>query len=60
MTDAATAGARARIATLRAELRDDTVFVATPAPRLSWTVETQEPGWRQAWNARLNSEASKS
>ena len=29
----------ARIATLRAELRDDTAFVATPTPRLSWTVE---------------------
>ena len=36
----------ARIATVRAELRDDTAFVATPTPRLSWTVETDEPGWR--------------
>lgn len=47
MTDAAAAPA-ARIATLRAELRDDTALVATPTPRLSWTVETVEPDWRQA------------
>src|SRR4051812_35323193 len=37
-----------RIATLRAELRDDTAFVATPTPRLSWTGESDEPGWLQA------------
>lgn len=37
-----------RIATLRAELRDDTAFVAVPTPRLTWTVETDEPGWVQA------------
>ena len=37
-----------RVATLRAELRDDTAFVATPTPRLSWTVESAEPGWLQA------------
>ena len=37
----------ARIATLRAELRDDTTLVATPRPRLSWTVETDEAGWEQ-------------
>ncbi|WP_243076488.1 alpha-L-rhamnosidase [Microbacterium sp. SS28] len=37
-----------RIATLRAELRDDTAFVATATPRLSWTVESDEPGWLQA------------
>ena len=37
-----------RVATLRAELRDDTAFVATPTPRLSWTVESDEPGWLQA------------
>lgn len=48
MTDAATPVPAARIATLRAELRDDTAFVATPTPRLSWTVETDEPGWWQA------------
>src|SRR5215207_5984154 len=48
MTDAAPSRPTARIATLRAELRDDSAFVATPAPRLSWTVETDEPGWRQA------------
>ena len=48
MTDAAPAPTTARIATVRAELRDDTAFVATPTPRLSWTVETDEPGWRQA------------
>ncbi|QKJ20622.1 alpha-L-rhamnosidase [Microbacterium hominis] len=38
----------ARIATLKAELRDDTTFVATTAPRLSWTVDAAEPGWLQA------------
>ncbi|MET0974537.1 MAG: alpha-L-rhamnosidase, partial [Leifsonia sp.] len=38
----------ARIATLRAELRDDTTFVATPRPRLSWTVQTDENAWEQA------------
>src|SRR3954452_16445446 len=38
----------ARVATLRAELRDDTSFVATPAPRLTWTVEAGEPAWMQA------------
>ncbi|GAA1994193.1 alpha-L-rhamnosidase [Microbacterium pumilum] len=38
----------ARVATLRAELRDDTAFVATPTPRLSWTIESDEPGWVQA------------
>ena len=32
------------IATLRAELRDDTAFVATPTPRLSWTVESDRAG----------------
>ncbi|CAH0220035.1 hypothetical protein SRABI76_02482 [Microbacterium oxydans] len=38
----------ARIATLRAELRDDTSFVATPTPRVSWTVVAEEDGWMQA------------
>ena len=38
----------ARIATLRAELRDDTTLVATPTPRLTWTVATDSPGWVQA------------
>jgi alpha-L-rhamnosidase len=37
----------ARIATLRAELRDDTAFVARPDPRLTWTVESTAP-WRQS------------
>ena len=37
-----------RVATLRAELRDDTAFVATSTPRLSWTVESSEAGWLQA------------
>ncbi len=37
----------AAIATLRAELRDDTAFVATPTPRLSWTVRTDESDWMQ-------------
>ncbi|MDQ0577635.1 alpha-L-rhamnosidase [Agromyces albus] len=54
MTDAAAEGVIARIATLRAELRDDSAFVARPTPRLSWTVETDEPGWRQA-SAELRS-----
>jgi len=35
-------------ATLRAELRDDSPFVATPAPRLSWIVETTETDWEHA------------
>ena len=38
----------ARIDSLRAELRDDTAFVATATPRLTWTVESDEPGWLQA------------
>ncbi|MDQ0646930.1 alpha-L-rhamnosidase [Microbacterium natoriense] len=42
MTDAA------RIATLKAELRDDTTFVATPTPRLSWIVTTTDAGWLQS------------
>ena len=33
---------------MRAELRDDTAFVATATPRLTWTVESDEPGWLQA------------
>jgi alpha-L-rhamnosidase len=33
--------------TLRAELREDTVFVATPRPRLSWRARPQTPDWRQ-------------
>ncbi|MGF6823768.1 alpha-L-rhamnosidase [Microbacterium sp. ZKA21] len=45
MTDAA--ATEPRIATVRAELRDDTLFVATPTPRLSWTVEGAD-GWLQA------------
>lgn len=47
MTDAAPV-ATARVATVRAELRDDSPFVATPTPRLSWTVQTPQPGWSQA------------
>lgn len=38
-----------RIGSLRAELRDDRPTVATPTPRLSWTVETVAPAWVQAW-----------
>lgn len=34
------------IATLRAELRDDTALVATPTPRLTWTV-TSDTTWVQ-------------
>lgn len=37
----------ATIDTLKAELRTDTTFVATPSPRLSWTVRTSEQGWVQ-------------
>lgn len=37
-----------RIASFRAELRNDSPFVATPSPRLSWTVDTAEPDWMQA------------
>nr|WP_274636992.1 alpha-L-rhamnosidase [Microbacterium bovistercoris] len=36
------------IATLRAELREDSSFVARATPRLSWTVAADEPGWIQA------------
>ncbi|GMA29108.1 alpha-L-rhamnosidase [Arenivirga flava] len=36
-----------RIDSLRAELRTDTPYVATPTPRLSWTV-TDAAGWMQA------------
>jgi alpha-L-rhamnosidase len=42
----ATAGGP-RIATLRAELRDDTAFVAVAEPRLTWAVENTSPGWIQ-------------
>ncbi|SDG74620.1 alpha-L-rhamnosidase [Microbacterium pygmaeum] len=38
----------ATIATLRAELRDDTALVATARPRLTWTVDSDEAGWVQA------------
>src|SRR4051794_15304821 len=37
-----------RVASLRAELRDDTAFVAVPSPRLTWTVESEDPAWIQA------------
>jgi alpha-L-rhamnosidase len=37
-----------RITALRAELRDDTAFVATATPRLSWTVDSARAGWVQA------------
>lgn len=51
MTDAATPASTGhpspRVATLRAELRDDTAFVATPEPRLTWTVSAA-PAWLQA------------
>ncbi|MBD8517449.1 family 78 glycoside hydrolase catalytic domain [Plantibacter sp. CFBP 8804] len=39
----------ARIGRLRAETRDDSPAVATPTPRLSWTVETGGSDWVQAW-----------
>lgn len=32
---------------LRAEYRSDSPFVATARPRISWVVETDEPGWSQ-------------
>lgn len=37
----------ATVGRLRAELRDDCDHVATATPRLTWTVETDEPNWRQ-------------
>ena len=43
----AAAGTTATVASVRAELRDDTPLVATPAPRLTWTIETDETGWTQ-------------
>lgn len=36
------------IASLKAELRTDSAWVAVPRPRLSWTVSATA-GWRQAW-----------
>ncbi len=33
---------------VRAELREDTAFVATARPRLSWRVRTETRDWRQA------------
>lgn len=39
----------ARIDSLTAELRHDSAVVAVPRPRLSWTVESEEPGWLQTW-----------
>jgi len=37
-----------RVAAVKAELRTDGPFVATPTPRLTWRVETSTPSWRQA------------
>ncbi|MGK9148164.1 glycoside hydrolase family 78 protein [Plantibacter flavus] len=54
-TGAAAGSAEARIAGLRAELRDDRPAVATPLPRLSWTVQTPGTDWVQAW-AELRSD----
>jgi alpha-L-rhamnosidase len=45
-TDRGISGA-ATIGALRAELRQDALAVATAAPRLSWKVVTDLPGWRQ-------------
>lgn len=42
-----TSPSTARIASVRAELREDSAFVATPTPRLSWTVESTD-AWMQA------------
>lgn len=38
----------AHISGVRAELRDDTAFVATRTPRLTWTVADDAGGWLQA------------
>ncbi|RKR73593.1 glycoside hydrolase family 78 protein [Frondihabitans australicus] len=35
------------VGTLRAETRDDSEFVATPTPRLSWTTTSSSPDWTQ-------------
>jgi alpha-L-rhamnosidase len=37
----------ASVINLRAEYRDDALGIATPTPRLSWMVDTNEAGWRQ-------------
>ncbi len=37
-----------RVAAVKAELRTDSPFVATPTPRLTWSTETSTPSWRQA------------
>jgi alpha-L-rhamnosidase len=39
----------ASIASVRAELRDDSAWVAVARPRLSWTVATDQVMWEQAW-----------
>lgn len=40
--------ATTRVRELRVERRTDGAFADTPAPRLSWTVESEVPGWWQA------------
>ena len=35
------------VATLRAETRDDSEFVATPVPRLTWTTTSSASDWTQ-------------
>jgi len=40
-------GSTATVFALRAELRDEALGVASPAPRLSWKIATSVSGWRQ-------------
>ncbi|WP_420111856.1 family 78 glycoside hydrolase catalytic domain [Pseudactinotalea sp.] len=48
----------ATIDTLAAELRTDSPFVATPTPRLTWTVADPDGGWLQAWAEIRSGETS--
>ena len=36
-----------RIRTLRLDQAENTLGGGNPAPSLTWTIETGEPGWRQ-------------
>ncbi|WP_285104434.1 alpha-L-rhamnosidase [Promicromonospora sp. MEB111] len=47
-TDTPTAGGATRVREVRIERRTDGAYADTPTPRLSWTVGSDVPGWRQA------------
>lgn len=37
-----------QVTSVRAERRRDGAYAETPTPRLSWTIQSEEPGWRQS------------